>query len=247
MIEAFLELKEIHVAFDAAEAVLEEDIGHSICLPNCGKCCEHNVPVWTTIEAIHAVSTLTGMGKLTRFTSLAEGWLLERHNFVTLYEGMPVGLASPRLRDEWIATTRSQCPFMQEDKRCGIYDARPLTCRSWGVTRDSAGECPRPLGRGETITSRHYIPAPKIREAVDLWRARCKAKNPAWIISGLAPTVFYRAAKPEAFKTLIKDNRIASAKIIGTEYETSLMWQPQIDALRQGMLPDLAAFARRPA
>lgn len=244
MIEAFIELKEIHTAFEATEQVLEEDIGRSICLPNCGLCCEQNVPVWTIIEAINAVSVLTGKAQLKKFASLAEGWLREKHHFATLYEGAPAGLASPRLREQWQATIHSQCPFLETDKRCSIYDVRPLTCRAWGVTRDCSDTCPRPLGRNETETTRRYIPADLIREAIEAWRARCKAKNPVWIISGFIPAVFYRAAEPEKFKAMVKDNQIASAKLVGTEYETTLMWQPQVNAVRQGLMPDLALMAR---
>jgi len=245
MIRAFLELREIYRVFEAAEEVLKEDIGVPLCLPNCGICCMCNVPPFMTIEAINAVSYLTGTGRLRGIVSIAEGWLLEKHNFATIYEGMPRGWASPRLRDEWHAVIRSQCPFLGPHKQCLIYEVRPFTCRAFGITRDNSEICPRPLGKGESLTQRRYIPAPRLREAIEAFRKRCEKKNTSWIISGSAPSAFYRCAEPEKFKKLVEDNRIASAKIIGIEYETSLMWQPQVDALRMGVSPDLVAAMPR--
>jgi len=240
MIEAFIDLKETHSVFEKARGVLERTIGIPVCQSGCGLCCEHNVPNAMTIEAMYAVSTLTGMGKLRKAISLAEGWLLERHSFATIYEGMPQGFVSHKVREESQAITRSQCPFMEPDKSCGIYDARPLSCRAYGVTRDIADLCPRPLGKHEHLTQRIYIPADDLRNRIDNLRAQWKIKQPAWIISGPIPTVLFRAAEPEKFKRMVMDNTAASAKIIGVDYETSLMWQAQINALRKGVSPDVA-------
>lgn len=244
MLQAFFDLREIHHVFDAAEHVLEEDIGVPICVPKCGLCCQHNMPPYMTIEAINAVSYLTGMGQLKKMVSIAEGWLLEKHTFATIYEGMPVGFAGEKLKEEWMGVFRSQCPFLGRDARCLLYAVRPLTCRSYGVTRDNSELCPRPLGRGESATQRRYIPADMLKQKIAACRKQWEKKNKTWIISGSAPAMLYRAAKPEKFKNLVESNRIASAKIIGIEYETSLMWQPQVDMLRAGVAPDLVAAMR---
>jgi len=245
MIRAFLDIREIHKVFDAAEDVLKQDIGIPICLPNCGLCCMQNVPKWMTIEAINAVSVLTGMGKLRGIVSIAEGWLLEKDKNATLYEGMPRGWASPKLRDEWQAVSRSQCPFMGPDKGCLIYEVRPFACRAFGVTRDNSDICPRPLGRGESLSQRCYIPADRLRDRIEDFREECEGKNKAWIISAFAPTAFYRAAEEERFRQLVLDNKIPSAKLVAIEFEVSLMWQPQVDSLRGGVSPDLVAAMPR--
>lgn len=193
-----------------------------------------------TIEAIHAVSVLTGTGRLQEINVIADGWLLEHHPFATIYEGMCTGFIAPKLREEWQAVMRSQCPFLNSNKECVIHDVRPLSCMAVGVTRDLSEICPRPLGKGESDTQRMIIPGPLLRDRIRELKVEWKAKNPAWIVSGSAPAVFYRASKPEVFKEMVLDNKIASAKIIGTEYETSIMWQPQVNALRAGLSPDLA-------
>ena len=200
-----------------------------------------NVPNWMTIEAINAVSVLTGTGKLKEAVAVAEGWLLERHKQATSYEGMPVGKVSPQIRDEWRALSVSQCPFMTEDKRCLIHQVRPLACRAFGVTRDAAEICPRPPGKGETLTQRIVIKSDAFKKTVDAFTDSCKNKNPEWIIRGFVPSLLYRAAEPEKFRKMVKDNQIATAKAIGINYDVSLMWQPQVEALRSGMSPDLVA------
>ena len=246
MIQAFMELRRIHEMFAAAEAMVQDHIGKPICIPRCGLCCQRNTPPWMTIEALQAVSVLTGKGKLRQMVSIAEGWLLERHRQASLYEGVPVGWAKPQLRDEWQAMMVSQCPFLDASQLCLLYEVRPLTCQSYGVTRDNADICPRPLGRGETATRRAYVDGSVIATAIRDFREHCRLKNKSWIVSGMVPTMLYRVAEPEQFKRLVMNNRIASAKLVGTEFETNLMWQPQMDALRQGVAPDLVATMRSP-
>jgi len=244
MIGAFLWLKDIYSGFDQAEELLEKTIQAPTCLPNCGICCMCNVPQSMTIEGINAVSRLTGSGRLKKILSIAEGWLLERHSFLKIYEGMPVGWATPQLRDEWLTISKSQCPFLDETKRCLLHDCRPITCRAYGVTRDAADICPRLPGRGESESQRVYIPADSLREDIKAFREDCEEKNKAWIISGLFPTTLYRAAEPDKFRQYVLDNKIASAKLIGVEIDASLIWQPQVQAIRRGESLDLVAEMR---
>jgi hypothetical protein len=76
---------------------------------------------------------------------------------------------------------------------------------------------------------------------VEEFKADCERK-PEWKIYGFAPTLLYRAAEPDKFRALVDDNRIPSAKIIGTAFDTNLMWQPDLDAQRQG---DLVAYSTK--
>lgn len=240
MLEAYGQLQDMHDVLADADRVLEKDIGVPTCIPNCGLCCIHNVPGAMTLEGTYAVSVLTGSGRLSKIKSIAEGWLLERHPFATLYEGMPRGFASPKLREEWTAVTRSECPFLDlTNKLCLIHDCRPLACRAYGITRDAADICPRPLGRGESESERRYIKAPEFQKFISDCRREWQRKNKAYVIGGPLPTIIYRAAEPEKFREYVRDNKIASAKIIGVDIDTSLMWQPQLDALRAGKTPDL--------
>ena len=239
-----MQLRDIRQAFSDAEEILRDYIGKPTCLSSCGRCCMTNVPNWMTLEAIHAVSVLTGAGRLEEINRIAEGWLLEHHPFATIYEGMCIGNLPPKLKEEWQAVMRSQCPFLNSKLECVIHDVRPLSCMACGVTREISEICPRPLGKGESETQRMIIPGPLLRDRIGELKVEWKSKNPAWIVSGSVPSVFYRASKPEKFKEMVLDNKIASAKIIGTEYESSIMWQPQVNALRAGVSPDLVVSAK---
>ena len=245
MIEAFKRLKNIHRALDLAKETLEEQIKTPICLPNCGRCCEHNTPIMTTIEAMYAISLLTGRGKIGIATDITQSWLIERNPAVSTYNGMPHGQPSDQIMAEWRAVRQSRCPFLDANKGCFIHEARPLVCRTYGVTRDPSSVyvgdygCPRPLGVGETSTSYAYISGEGIRSLVKNLHAYCQQENQSWVISGHAPTLIYRAAKEDDFRLKIHNNLIPSAKIIGIDYEVSIMWQSQVDALRSGVDPNL--------
>ncbi|KKM60859.1 hypothetical protein LCGC14_1537480, partial [marine sediment metagenome] len=65
-----------------------------------------------------------------------------------------------------------------------------------------------------------------------------KRRQPVWAIRSWIPTVIFRAASPKKFKEYIEENKIASAKLLGMDIDTSLMWQPQLDDLRSGKTPD---------
>jgi len=191
---------------------------------------------------MNAISIITGTRKLKKAISTAEGWLLERHSSASIHEGMPEGFVSGKIKEESIAIKRSQCPFLDADKTCSIYEVRPFACRAYGVTRDASEACPRPLGRNEHQAQRIYIPAHDLRNRINYLREQWKIKKYAWIVSGLFPTVLYRAAEPEKFRKMVLDNKIASAKIIGVDYETDLMWQFEVNASRDHVSPDVVSM-----
>ena len=130
MIRAFLDIREVHSVFEQATGILENYIGRPTCLPNCGRCCMAHTPTYMTIEAINAVSSLTGSGGLSALVSIAEGWLLDKHRSATLYEGMPMGLIPTKIREEWQALSQSQCPFLGSAMNCLMYEVRPFACRA---------------------------------------------------------------------------------------------------------------------
>lgn len=239
MIKALRELHQIQSGFEAADTMLKQSIGVETCISGCGQCCMHNVPYWRTIEAINAVSVLLGTERLKKAVSIAEGWLLEHHKEAASYEGMQVGLASPRIHQEWLDLRLTQCPFLDEKRACLIHEVRPLVCMARGVTLSAVEECPRPAGRGETLTQHQIAISPRLRQRMIEYWAECKAKNQEWGIASFVPTLLYRAVEPVKFKQLVLDNQVASAKVIGVDYEVCLFWQPDLDALRAGISPDL--------
>ena len=237
MLQAFLDLRSLQKVFDAATGVLEHSLGAPICPRGCGRCCECNTPMASIIEGINLVSiTLLNEAKVKRLVQTAEGWLLEPHGN-KVYKGVPVGFQSGEIMDDWLRTTRAQCPYMEPTKDCMLYKDRPLVCRAFGVFRDGVDICPRPLGKGETSIKHAIIDSRQVKPLVREFYDNCKKRQPVWAIRSFVPTVIFRAASPKKFKEYIEDNKIASAKLIGMDIDTSLMWQPQLDKLRKGITP----------
>jgi Fe-S-cluster containining protein len=187
------------------------------------------------IEALNMVSALQ---TVEQSVAWAEGWLLEDHG-LKIYTGMPLGIVFKELMAEWHKVTKSQCPFLKADKSCQIHKERPLTCRTFGIYRDCVEmNCPRPVGKGETLTQRGIIAAtPELKTLIRDFKRDCERKNPGWVVKGFASTLLFRAAKPDKFQEYVANNKIASAKLIGINMDVDLLWQNQLDALRQGVNP----------
>ena len=239
MIKAFRKLRNFHEGFDSAELCLQSTIGTETCVKGCGKCCEHNTVRSMTIEAILAVSILTGSGKLAKALSLAEGWLLERQKGVTTYEGLSrirQSLLTPNLREEMDIVTYSQCPFLAETKECIVHEIRPLVCRAYGITRTVESTfCPRKVGKGETLTQHQYIGMPELKADYDKFKEQYSKEKPEWVLFGFFPSLLFRAGNEKKFREYVNDNRIATVKLMGTQVETSLMWQPDETNIEKGV------------
>lgn len=237
MLQAFLELRSLQQVFDAATGVLEDSLGAPVCIRKCGYCCINNTPMASIMEGINLVSINAFQSKkLKKLVEVAEGWLLEPHNN-TVYKGVPFGFQAGEIMEDWTRTVHSQCPYMEENKDCILYENRPLVCRAYGVFRDVEG-CPRPLGKGESTIRHAIIDSDQVRPLVKEFYDSCASRQPVWAIRCFIPTVIFRAANPEKFQEYIADNKIASAKLLGMDIDTSLMWQPQLDELRKGSSPD---------
>ena len=240
MVRAFRKLHDFQRGFDGASESIEQTIGCSVCIPHCGACC---VTVrCMTIEAINAVSVLMGDPRYSKVIEIAKGWVLEHHQVAPTYEGMIKNkFASQKVRDEWTALSTLPCPFLTETKECMIHDARPLVCMSYGVTVQGGGTCPRPHGKGETLTQLMYIQSPELYNDIQRFKKHYKETRSDWTTFGFLPTLLYRAAKEKEFKLLVESNQIATAKLVGTDIDTTLMWEPQAEALLAGYSPDLVA------
>jgi len=189
------------------------------------------------IEGINLISiNMMDETKIKRLVQSAEGWLLESHGN-TVYKGVPLGFKSGEIMEDWYQTARRQCPYLEDNKDCMLYKDRPLVCRAFGVFRDAADICPRPPGKGETQIKHAIINPDQVKPLVRDFYDDCRKRQPVWAIRAFIPTVIFRAASPKKFKEYIEDNRIASAKLLGMDVDTALMWQPQLDKLRAGISP----------
>jgi Fe-S-cluster containining protein len=225
-----LGLEQIYSIFSQAETELEKQLGTPICVPNCGKCCEVTVPITRRVEAIYMLSTVTGEGTLERLADYAESWLRERHKETPTYEGPCFGRVPPHIQREFEAIVRTPCPFLSAEKRCLVHTGRPLVCRAYGVTHMPGPEmdfCPRKLGTGETASVRGYVGIPEIRQLVDQYYRNLADKELK--VSGLLPGLILKKLRPETWKGLLADNKIASAKLIGFQHYPGLIWQADME------------------
>jgi Fe-S-cluster containining protein len=244
MLKAFIGLRSIQKVFDAGTEFLEKQIGTPICIRGCGRCCQCNTPMASIIEGINLVSVYQwDKEKIRRLVQTAEGWLLEPHNN-KIFKGVPVGLQSGPIMEEWYQTARAQCPFLEPTMDCMIHRDRPLTCRAFGVFRDGMDICPRPHGKGETESRCAVVQPGQVQPLVKEYFDDLKQRQPVWAIRCFVPTVIFRAASPVKFREYIADNKIASAKLLGMDTDTSLMWQPDLDMLRKGYSPDMVIYKK---
>lgn len=241
LLGAFGGLIKIHQVFDQAQVFIEKQLGVPICLPNCGICCSDNTVTAHSIEASLILSQLIGNGQL-HFIDQCRDWLISKDHRITIYKGIPTGLISGELRQEWNEVTHNPCLFLMEDKRCAIHDVRPLPCRAFGVTKVAPMYCLRPVGKGES-NCRLCVNSPKLRDATQGLLKAFKEKNPEWIRMGFLPTMLYRAAKEKDFRELIAENKIPSAKLVGTDYSTQALWQD--DDKLQGATKDILSKFKR--
>lgn len=238
-VTSLIRLGEIHRAFAVAADALSAYLGVPLCVEDCGKCCESNVPHCYAIEGSYAVSYLLGTGKLAEVLTLAEGWVLERHVEATIYEGMPFGAVDLNIVSEYDRLKRTPCPFLGYGKMCLIYGCRPLACRAYGVTRVPGPECPRPIGVTEAPGMRVTLGGELgsiIRKGVEDFLANLPDKGMA--INGFLPTMLFRAADRVKLMRHVANNEVASAKLVGTEQAMSLLWQEQVEA-EAGIVPNI--------
>jgi Fe-S-cluster containining protein len=212
-----------------AEKQLETELGVSICMQGCGKCCQVATPFAYRLEALFSVSVASGAGILDKVINLSEGWLLEKHNVTPTYEGFKFGFLEPKVRDEFYALGRSECPFLL-DKGCLIHLGRPLVCRAYGVTHMPGPDvnfCPRPLGKGEDITKRGWVDVENLKSTFLSIVGSCEAD---YRICGLLPSHIFKLTRPKLWKAYIADNKIASAKLVGLQDQyIGLVTQEQMD------------------
>lgn len=230
MLQSFGELRELHGLIGQSEKWLTGQLGRPICIENCGRCC-FQTPTVHSIEASYIISYLMGAGKL-KVVDWCRGWLLEKHKVAPTYEGVPHGVVNHNITLEWNVLAQTPCHLLTSDKKCFVHQFRPLHCRAWGVLKRPAEYCPRPLGKGESEINRMYVGGEHalilMRNTVE-FKKRVKERNPDWAQMGFLPTMIFRQAREREFRELIADNKIASAKLVGTDYSVQFLFQAQVD------------------
>ena len=226
-VKAYNRLERIHGAFEVAARGLEQSRAATLCVEDCGACCELNTPHIREIEGRYIRSVIFGNGSLSRLMSICEGWLLDRPPQLVSYDLPSGGMSQDnwrKLRPEVIWLLRSPCPLLDDTKRCILYSARPLSCRAYGVTRLAGPECRRPQGANESGKVRAYYGGPGAERIQRYFTSFLSMLPPEWRRSWFLPTFLYALIMPGKFDTYSKDGKIASAKLIVGKNSPSLLW-----------------------
>lgn len=234
-VAAYRRLEQVHLAFEKAAQELERARAASLCIPNCGKCCQRMTPYIWDIEGRYIRGSIMGNGHMGHNMDMAETWLLDKIKGVNSY-GTPAGKMSPEtwtsLQKEVHIVMNSPCPFLDEEKRCVLYSSRPISCRGFGVTRLPGADCLRPLGIGEGPLRRAYYTGPgglKLRQKVNDLVA--SLEQPIWRVNWFMPTLLYLLCRPDKYKILVDNNQIAAAKLVISPASPSILWQEQLEAI----------------
>ena len=225
MVEGFQLLEALHHELDAGQRELEQATGgRPICVSQCGKCCERTVPVATGIEVKYLLSQLPRFGAK-NVKERALGWLVQNHEGLGLHNkirGRPYRSEErAQLADDQRILSKAGCPFLAEDKSCTVHEARPLSCRSYGVTLAADAYCPRPLHPSET-TERRMGVAPagprgkRIQAAKGRLLQHLKRSPPDLGASSWLPGLIARDLARQEVLSLQSEDRIADIKLAMT-------------------------------
>lgn len=205
-------LNGIHELYRKAESELEAHIGRSICMPNCGECCQtSSILVWG-IEVEAMASYLLGKKKLLKdVMDRCENWLRtgNRGAHTPSYYQQNLDKLMERARELY----SSQCCLLDGAKQCLIYPMRPLACRSYGVTV-YPHRCPRPCGLGESGSTRAYNGgmANIINdELTDLLKDCAQESFTATV--GFLPTLLMMRLRSRAFVSLVDSGKVDPVKL----------------------------------
>jgi len=111
-----------------------------LCIEGCADCCHASFDV-TFIEASSlrmAIQQIAVDDPVRQYIRLQAGKAKEEieQKVPTLVDQ---GDDQQQLLDS-IATWRIRCPLLTADNRCAVYDARPLTCRVYGLPTEISGK-----------------------------------------------------------------------------------------------------------
>lgn len=125
--------KEYHSAFMGyLDAVLPQHKKPVKCGPNCGNCC-HHYPM--SIEPFEQISFYASIRERSDLFAILEACLQRQEKFagfaeIAMQKENPSEDPEEDALHDFFASGLS-CPFLLKSTSCGVYDARPVTCRMY--------------------------------------------------------------------------------------------------------------------
>ena len=244
LLDSYQRLEALHGAFEGAALMLEQTRAAPLCVEDCGKCCESNVPYVWGIEAEYILSCTPGLRGMSQLVQACEDWLVAHDSRLTIHGPVkpPTQQSkeySDRLMMEWAMVFQGGCPLLTVDKRCSIHPSRPLACRAYGVTHIPDPFCPRPLAPGETQTKQMFFGEPATLRDL-LAETMGTIPEPELRMAWPLPTALVRWAKPDKFKLLEQNGSVPTARLMRMHKSPAILWQGQMDTMIAALLKEAA-------
>lgn len=210
-LEAYHLLRQAHQLWDAAADSLYRAVGVPLCVEKCGRCCEVTVPVAIDLEADYAVSILLGLPTSQQIIATLEAWLTEFDvaRGITTPVGHPITVEKQMAEGE--AVQGSCCPLLGADKKCLLYEARPLGCRAYGVTTAPHQFCRRPHLLGAAMNSNLYClqgqAVLQMNTKVEPFQRASRA------VSGFFPSLIFSKVREAQFRELVQAEKVPLVKL----------------------------------
>lgn len=128
--ELFARIMGLFHEVDKAFAVMQEQYATAVrCTVGCDDCCHACFSV-SLAEALLLQKTMQMLPDRQR-QQLNKGALETQPEFQRLQNAIRAGAqeAPSTIMSHW----RLKCPFLLADKSCAVYEARPVTCRAYGL------------------------------------------------------------------------------------------------------------------
>lgn len=219
LINRFVGLEQIHGLYQEAQDELERHIATPICMANCGRCCKDNTILVWGIEVEYIASHLLGQGPLLdQVLDACEEWLRAKNG--PIYSPKALQRNLPKLLERARQIYTGRCPLVDRENKCLIHMARPLVCRSYGVTTYPQG-CPRPMGLGEAGTQRAYNRGmgEKITALFNEFLVEISEDKPLTAV-GFLPAMLMQRLRAARFAGLVDSGTVDPVKLI-RNYVTS--------------------------
>jgi Fe-S-cluster containining protein len=207
LIRSWNRMDRVYSLTDQAQAELEAVALGSVCVPNCGKCC--TVPVVTGAEVDYIISTMGALPAFGKQLSSALTWLEHDHGAVD---------SKQTLEGQIRIVKEMECPFLNYDKTCAIYEARPLSCRMYGVMAPADDFC-----KGSSRIAKRSTPGYIVTKDTTIWQqiqsafahvlALAKSRIPEHQLMGFLPTMLVRQAATKQYNFLVDHDKVQPAKL----------------------------------
>lgn len=219
------QLDAIHAAYKVAQGRCEQLTGVPICKQGCGMCCQNAVPLALGAEAEYVSSWAVGEAILPAILDRCRDWLTRG----TYIKGNRVGKnAGPKLAAELTEALSERCPFLLDNADCMIHWARPVVCRSYGVTHLPNYWCPRPNGIGESQDARvTFDPMTPDNPIKPMWESfRAGITDARYKRVSFLPLMIFERFRATELAGLIDDGKVPVVKIlVPTQGLDLCLWQ----------------------